>query len=80
MKPETAVVVVKALLNASGQLDEAVRVVKDTESEKTFVAFRAAIGRVMGSLYFEGLKPVFDEHPELQPKELQDSSPSVDGQ
>jgi hypothetical protein len=63
--------VVKLLLEYSGRLDESVARAKEVCSESEFLAYRKAVGAVMGETWDQLLMPIFAAHPELKPKELQ---------
>jgi hypothetical protein len=63
--------VVELLLEYSGRLDESVARAKEVCTEAEFVAYRKAIGEVMGETWDELLMPIFAAHPELKPKDLQ---------
>jgi hypothetical protein len=69
LKPETAKKVAELLSEASGRLDQSVAIVKEGESDAEFVAYRKAIGEVMGALYFRVLESLWREHPDLAPPE-----------
>ena len=63
--------VVELLLECSGRLDESVARAKKVCSEAEFLAYRKAIGEVMGETFDQLLLPIFAAHPELKPKDLQ---------
>ena len=63
--------VVELLLEFSGRLDESVGRAKQVCSEPEFLAYRKAIGNVMGETWDQLLMPIFAAHPELKPKDLQ---------
>jgi hypothetical protein len=63
--------VVELLLEYSGRLDESVARAKGACSESEFLAYRKAIGDVMGETWDQLLMPIFALHPELKPKDLQ---------
>lgn len=63
--------VVELLLDCSGRLDESVSRARKVCSEAEFVAYRSAIGDVMGEAWDKVLMPIFAAHPELKPKDLQ---------
>ena len=63
--------VVELLLDCSGRLDESVGRAKKVCSEAEFLAYRDAIGEVMGEAWDKVLMPIFAAHPELKPKDLQ---------
>jgi hypothetical protein len=63
--------VVELLLEYSGRLDESVARAKKVCSDAEFLAYRKAIGEVMGETFDQVLLPIFAAHPELKPKNLQ---------
>ena len=63
--------VVELLLEYAGRLDESVARAKKVCSEQEFLAYRKAIGDVMGGTWDQLLMPIFAAHPELKPKDLQ---------
>jgi len=63
--------VVELLLEYSGRLDESVGRAKQVCSEPEFLAYRKAIGEVMGETWDHLLMPIFAARPELKPKDLQ---------
>ena len=63
--------VVELLLDCSDRLDESVGRAKKICSEAEFVAYRNAVGEVMGEAWDKLLMPIFAAHPELKPKDLQ---------
>lgn len=62
--------VVELLLEYSGRLDESVGRAKNVCSEAEFLAYRKAIGDVMGETWDQLLMPIFAAHPDLKPKDL----------
>lgn len=64
--------IVELVLKASGELDESVAFVRDNCSEAQFLAHREAVGRAMEDLWVSVLKPIFGEHPDLEPEGLRD--------
>jgi hypothetical protein len=70
MNKQAAKEVCEFVLKASGDLDESVAFVRDNCSEAEFVAYRESIGKVMNDLWLMILKPIYNEHPDLEPEEL----------
>jgi hypothetical protein len=50
-----------------GRLDNSVRFVMDRCPEAEFIAYRTAIGRVMGVLVLDVLNPLYARNPEAKP-------------
>jgi hypothetical protein len=57
-------------LDYSGRLDELVARAREVSPEPEFLAFRRAIGEVLGITWDELLSPIFKAHPDLKPKDL----------
>ena len=72
MDKEAAKRVSDLVLRASGELDESVAFVRDNCSEPEFLAYRESIGRIMNDLWMSVLKPIYSEHPDIEPKGLKD--------
>jgi hypothetical protein len=63
MKADTAERLTELALQMSDDLNGMVRDIEATESDEETVRLREAIGRVMWAIYFEILKPTYEEHP-----------------
>ncbi|MCG7200223.1 hypothetical protein MD273_10860 [Marinobacter pelagius] len=59
------------LMQVSGKLDQSVRFVMDHDSKENFEKYRQRIGKVMGELFLEVLQPLWKEHPELLPEDME---------
>jgi hypothetical protein len=68
---DLSVEISRRLLEISRQLDESVAVAQGQCSEEEFNAFRLQIGTLMGGLYLDILKPLWREHPDLKPPEME---------
>jgi hypothetical protein len=68
MKADTAERLTALALEMSDALNEIVRDIKANETEEEVVRLRQATSRVMWAIYFDLLKPAFDEHPWLEPE------------
>ena len=60
--------VLATMHECSGAFDRSVRLVRETCSEEEFRAYRKAIGQVMGAMYFEVYRPLFQRFPDLEPE------------
>ncbi len=58
------------LFDISGRLDWSVATVRDHCSESELVAYRRAIGQVMGEMWDHLLRPILAVHPDLTPPQL----------
>lgn len=69
MEKPVAEKVLALIKEYSGKLDASVQMVKDTCTKQEFLDYRRAAGRIMGEMHIEILRPIFKEHPELEPEE-----------
>ena len=46
------------------------RWIQESESEEQFLAYRKAVGEVMGDLYFKLLEPLYEQYPDIIPKTI----------
>jgi hypothetical protein len=63
--------IVELLLDCSDRMDESVARAKKVCPDAEFLAYREAIGKVMGATFDQLLLPIFAAHPELKPKNVQ---------
>ena len=63
--------VVQLVLDCAGRLDETGLRAKEVLSETEFLAYRKAIGEVLGAAWDELPMPIYASHPDLKPKDLQ---------
>ena len=68
---QTAAQISTLMLELGARLDASVVLVKDTCSESEFAEYKQAIGKLMGSMLFDVMNPLYKAHPELKPKELE---------
>lgn len=66
MKADTAERLAERALRMSDDLNEMVRDLQANEPDEEVDRLRQAIGRVMWAIYYELLKPTFDEHPSIE--------------
>jgi len=67
---ETAQSISRLMLDISGRLDASARMVMETSETEEFVKYRTVIGNLMGQIYFDVLKPIYDKYPALIPDGL----------
>jgi hypothetical protein len=72
MKKEVAETINRLMLEYGAKLDSSVRLVMDSSSAEEFEAYRAAVGQIMGTMLLDIMNPIYREHPELKPPELED--------
>ena len=70
---DTAKRVLAELFDVSGQLDNSVAVVRDCCTEPELIAYRRAIGNVLGEMWDGILRPILAQHPDLTPPALRES-------
>jgi hypothetical protein len=70
MKKETAEAVSKLMLEHGAKLNDSVRIVMEKCSKEEFHAYRRAVGKVMGTMLTEIMNPIYREHPDLKPTNL----------
>ncbi len=71
MDEETAAEVIRRAKQMNADLNDMVWLAMDAGvSEEDFNQFRRRVGRVMGEVYDELLRPLFDKFPHLTPPEL----------
>jgi hypothetical protein len=58
------------MLEYGSRIDQSVSLVKENCSLEEFEAYRKAAGRVMGEMLIGIMDPIYKEHPDLKPKEL----------
>ena len=68
---ETAVELSNRLLKVSGAINETIILVQKSCPNDEFKEFRLAMGRLVDRLYVLGLEPLYEEHPEIAPPELE---------
>src|SRR5262245_11709761 len=66
MKVDTAERLAERAMRISDDLNEMVRDIEANEPGEESARLRHAIGRVMWALYYEVLRPAFEEHPSIE--------------
>ncbi len=59
------------VLAASGKLDGLLATLQGTMNERRFLECRRLVGQIMGLLYIEILRDIFQQYPELVPQSMQ---------
>lgn len=72
MKKDVAETISKLMLEYGAKLDSSVKLVMDTSSADEFEAYRTAVGQIMGTMLVDIMNPIYREHPDLKPPELDD--------
>lgn len=69
MDKNVAAGIVALMRDYSDKLNVSIQTVKDTCTKQEFLDYRKAAARIMGEMHIEILRPIFKEHPELEPEE-----------
>ncbi len=69
MEKESARRLSDLMRRIGGEIMTAVNDLRRSESAEVYEAYKPRFGRVMGGIYDEILKPIYLEHPELEPPE-----------
>lgn len=72
MKKDVAAKINTLMLAYGAELDNSVKLVMDTSNVEEFEAYRAAVAQIMGTMLVDIMNPIYKEHPELKPPELED--------
>ena len=78
MERDTARKVLDAAMGYSRRIEGSLGLVRQRCDENVFLSYRRFAGRIMGYLFTEIIKPIYDEHPELAP-DWYKSKPDVNG-
>jgi hypothetical protein len=70
MDKATAKQISVLMLEYGAKLDESVKLVKQTCSEDDFRKYRDAVGKVLGYMLLDIMNPLYKEHPDLKPPDL----------
>ena len=66
----TANAISDLMVEFAARLDKSVLEVQLASPAEEFSRYRAAVARIMGEMLLEIMNPIYDEHPDLRPKEL----------
>ncbi len=79
MDEETAGQVIQIADHLTAELNELVRLVRDSGLVgPEYQRFRRVVGGLMGEIYLELLKPIYDTFPHLTPSSLIPGNPEAD--
>jgi hypothetical protein len=70
MEKKIAAEVVKSILDCSAKLDKTIARVQLVAKEEEYSRYRRTIGQVMGIMLTDILNPIFEDYPDLKPKDL----------
>ncbi|MBK8257174.1 MAG: hypothetical protein IPK82_31440 [Polyangiaceae bacterium] len=79
MKRHVAEKALAALYDASHKMNATLLLIQQECSEEEFIAYRKGTGLAMGHLYLELIRPILQEHPDLEPEETREQ-PDEEGQ
>ena len=57
-------------LKVGAELNKHLHEIKNECSSEEFFAFRESTAKIMGELQFGFMNPIYEEHPDLKPREL----------
>lgn len=70
MKREVAESILALVFEYGGKLNDSMLEVRDTSEEEEFHRYRRAVGNVLASAFENIIDPIFAEHPDLKPDQL----------
>ncbi|HIF24829.1 MAG TPA: hypothetical protein EYG18_03680 [Micavibrio sp.] len=68
---EVARHVSEVLLRCGAEINNSIRHVKENCSDEELEMYKQAMGVVMGEILLKGLNPIYSQHPDIKPEELQ---------
>lgn len=71
MKKQIASDISDLMVSFGGELNQSVGDIKNQCTEEEFKSYRTAISKIMGIMLLDIMNPIFDEYPDLKPKELE---------
>lgn len=75
MKRDIAETINNLMLEYGAKLDESVRLVMENCGKDEFDRYRSAVGQMMGTMLLDVMNPIYREHPDLKPPQLEDVHP-----
>lgn len=70
MKKKVAIEIVDLMLDFGNRLNASVALVQNNCTDDELVEYRRAVGKLMGDMLLNIMNPIFEEHPELKPDQL----------
>lgn len=71
MNKDVAETINRLMLEFGAKLDGSVKLVMDSGSAEEFETYRMAVAQIMGTMLVDIMNPIYREHPELKPPELE---------
>jgi hypothetical protein len=68
MQREIASGIIELMTEYSAKLNQSAQLVKDSCPTEEFQEYRTAVGQIMGTMYVDIMRPIFKEHPDLEPE------------
>lgn len=63
--------IIELMVEFGGRLNQSVILIQDSCPEDELVCYRSAVGKLMGNMLLDIMNPIFEEHPELKPDQLE---------
>lgn len=70
MKRDVAASILELVFEYGGKLNDSMLTVRDSSDEEEFSRYRRAVGNVLASAFENIIDPIFAEHPDLKPEQL----------
>ena len=70
MKQDTALQISLLMLDVTKKLNESIVLVASEGNSNETEYFKKVVGRIMGDLFIEIMKPIYEEHSDLKPPGL----------
>ena len=77
MKRDVAQSVVELLFDYGGKLNDSMLLVRESATDEEFGDYRRAVGAVLATAFEKILDPIFAEHPDLKPDQLNLENPDA---
>lgn len=77
MKKAIAQSIVDLVFDYGGKLNDSMLLVRESATEQEFGDYRRAVGNVLASAFENILDPIFAEHPDLKPDQLNPQPPDT---
>jgi hypothetical protein len=74
MQKDAAKFVCDLMLECGRKLDQSLVQVKDACSTEEYETYRRTVGALMGTMFLDVMRPIYAEHPELEPEDLKPRS------
>ena len=58
------------MLEYRGKLSQSMEFVRENCNDKEIIQYREALGKVIGYMIIDIMEPIYEEHPDIRPPEL----------